>query len=301
VQVVPANPGVFVMTGDGQGDAAAEDMSNSGALVNSLAPASTSDSAGDVLQVFVTGLGKPDSTGAASSAATWGMTCMDPNLYWPLVPPAASDDGLILQSSLMSGANAPCFKSSGVASPRTPIAVTIGGATAVVGYAGWVDDSVAGLYQIDVTVPSTAAFAAVSSPVVVTGTGQEYPIIVTVGTNPLSSQSGATVFVHRVADMSVTPALTSGALTQTKPTTTDNSTWPVITIAANSSACSAWTYTKVTPAAKTGWTWSGSAGTLTIDNTASTTVSPVSVNITAACTTGDTTLTGTVTFLLTLQ
>jgi len=300
VQIVPANPGVFVMTGDGQGDAAAENLSKAGALVNAGSPASTSDAAGDSLQVFVTGLGKPDSTGAAASATTWGLVCMDPALYWPLVPPATSDDGIILQSSLMSGANAPCFKSIGSAAPRTPVAVTIGGAVAPVTFAGWVNDSVAGLYQIDVTVPLTATFAAASTPVTVTGAGKEYPVVVTVGTTPLSSQSGATLFVQRVADMTVSPALTSGALTQTKPPTSDDPA-VVITMSAASSACSAWSYTKAAPSsAITGWAWDGSAGTITIDNTAST-GGPTTITITAACTTGDTTLTGTVTFALTLQ
>jgi uncharacterized protein (TIGR03437 family) len=71
---------------------------------------------------------------------------------------------------------APCF----VTAPT----VTINGAPATVTYAGWVSGSVAGLYQINATVPTKAV--AGSNPVQIT---------VGTGTNAVSSQTGVTLQV----------------------------------------------------------------------------------------------------------
>ena len=69
---------------------------------------------------------------------------------------------------------APCLK--------TAPTVTIGGKAATVTYAGWVMDSVVGLYQINAVVPSTVT----SVP--------DVPVSVTVGS--VSSQAGVTMSVQ---------------------------------------------------------------------------------------------------------
>ena len=72
---------------------------------------------------------------------------------------------------------APCF----VTSPT----VTIGGNAATVTYAGWVSGSVAGLYQINATVPSKATASNTA------------PLLVTIGSGStaVSSQAGVTMAV----------------------------------------------------------------------------------------------------------
>ena len=61
--------------------------------------------------------------------------------------------------------------------------MTIGGVAATVTYAGWVQDSVAGLYQINVTIPkATTSVTPVAVPVTVTVDG-------------VPAQTGATMYV----------------------------------------------------------------------------------------------------------
>jgi uncharacterized protein (TIGR03437 family) len=77
-------------------------------------------------------------------------------------------DGAVIQFAMLSsGLMPPCFGSAGNANPG----VTIGGQAATVSYAGFVPDSVAGLFQVNVLVPSV-------------GNGQSptaFPLIVTMG------------------------------------------------------------------------------------------------------------------------
>src|SRR5208337_2453219 len=59
--ITPTNPGIFAMTGDGQGDAAA--LSYSYALISQTNPAGANASGADSIALYVTGLGRPDSNG----------------------------------------------------------------------------------------------------------------------------------------------------------------------------------------------------------------------------------------------
>src|SRR4029077_10181385 len=91
-------------------------------------------------------------------------------------------DGALLSSGLFNaGRLAPCLQST--ASIPT---VTIGGQPAVVTYAGWVPDSVAGQYQLNVRLPGSVAVGPLSAPT-------QLPVLITVGGR--SSQPGVTIWV----------------------------------------------------------------------------------------------------------
>ncbi|HEV2448238.1 MAG TPA: hypothetical protein VGS58_20040, partial [Candidatus Sulfopaludibacter sp.] len=162
VTIGAIDPGIFTIGGDGQGDAAAL-LSPNYALVSSTTPAGVSGTASDTVMIYLTGLGMPDSDG--TGASQWGSNnpCMATGDYFAAVNAwastgLASDDGLVLQSALFpSGKSAPCFLVADA------FAVTIGGVAGTVNYAGWVPDSIAGLYQINVQLPTALAFPSLGS------------------------------------------------------------------------------------------------------------------------------------------
>jgi uncharacterized protein (TIGR03437 family) len=106
VTVTATNPGVFAIGGDGQGSAAAL-LATANTLISNTNPAGSGATAAtdsDVVQLFVTGLGVPDSI---DNAATWGTQCMAAASYFAAVnsstsvsPALTSDDGLVVQSAL---------------------------------------------------------------------------------------------------------------------------------------------------------------------------------------------------------
>jgi uncharacterized protein (TIGR03437 family) len=67
---------------------------------------------------------------------------------------------------LSTNVSAPCLGEA----PNTLPVVTIGGQAAAVAYAGFVADSVAGLYQVNVAVPNVG-----------NGIAAQYPVVVTMG------------------------------------------------------------------------------------------------------------------------
>jgi hypothetical protein len=211
VIVAAVDPGIFTVdsTGVGQGAILNFDNSLNGPLSGNGTPAAK----GAVVQIFMTGLGVPDSTTtdattataraypmagclAAVAPATAGSITVAPGSYLAAVntvltapglyaPPTGyvaptqlwtTLDGAIIQSAFVPDLAhhfAPCL--------RTAPTVTIGGKAAAVGYAGWTMDSVVGLYQINATVPLNAS------------TGDN-SVIVTVGA--IASQTGVSVNVQ---------------------------------------------------------------------------------------------------------
>jgi uncharacterized protein (TIGR03437 family) len=212
VTIAATDPGVFSIGGDGQGDAAA--LSASYALISSTNPAgarSTSTDS-DIIQLYVTGLGRPDSDGTGGG---YSATCMPTDSYWAAVnsstsvsPALTSNDGLVLQSALFpSGQIQPCVKST---SPNVP-SVTVGGVTGAVKFAGWVAGSVAGLYQINVQLPSSSSTftdaAGATGPA--TSTAFYLPIVVTAA-GKSSQRNGVDLWVVRSLQVVSTGAV-SGA------------------------------------------------------------------------------------------
>jgi hypothetical protein len=184
VNVVATDPGIFAVGADGQGSGAILDTKWN--LVNSSNPAGMRSTAADSdpIQIYMTGLGIPTSS----------TGCVTPTAYAALVNttsnPVLTADGAIIQSSLLpNGKHPPCLS----AMPS----VTVGTVAATsVAYAGWVADSVAGLYQVNITLPASGggpftdvngnSLAAITAPV-------ELPISVTAGGK--TSQTGVGVWV----------------------------------------------------------------------------------------------------------
>jgi uncharacterized protein (TIGR03437 family) len=201
VNIVATNPGAFTIGADGQGEAAA--LSQSWSIISSLNNAGmrSTGSDSDTLQFYVTGLGTPDSAAnnaVAGSGYLWSADCVSTATFLSTLNSVTSSaltslDGNIIQSALL-GSNRlpPCILS---ASANVPT-VTIGGVAGTVLYAGAVADSIAGLYQINVTLPATSAgpfttstgatVSSITSPV-------QLPVVFTA--NSRLSQNGVTIWV----------------------------------------------------------------------------------------------------------
>ncbi|MGD0772666.1 MAG: putative Ig domain-containing protein [Candidatus Solibacter sp.] len=170
VTAVNSDPGIFTVAADGQGSGAILDKNY--AVVGQNNPAVMhSSAASDQVQIYMTGLGVPASAADNAAAASdnsgngyvWSADCIaatgasSPTGYNTTLGAVtgvtpATVDGLILQSSLLnSGRFVPCLDSSS----QLPT-VTIGGVGATVKYAGWVGDSIAGLYQVNAVLPATS-------------------------------------------------------------------------------------------------------------------------------------------------
>jgi uncharacterized protein (TIGR03437 family) len=175
-----ASPGIFTTTsnGEGQGAILLSDFS----VNSSTNPAIVGDKVAGTVLIYASGLGVPNSTSASvtsTKAATFPTSCFSvANYVTAAALNPATADGAVLQSSDWGDANLPpCFTT------KSYVTVTIGGVAATVTYDGWVAGSVAGLYQINVTVPkATTSTTPVSLPVVVT-------------VNGVPAQTGVTMYV----------------------------------------------------------------------------------------------------------
>ena len=214
LNVVAANPGLFTVAANGRGDGA---ILNTGYTLvgasNEAAMRSTASDS-DTVQIYMTGLGIPNSTAdnaSAGSGFTWSSDCISLSSYLTSLNTMAGTsltvaDGLVLSSALInSNRLLPCFESGSSIEPS----VTIGGVAGTVTYAGLVADSFVGLYQVNVRLPGSGAgtftladgttASAISGPV-------QLPVVVTSGSR--SSQPGVTMWVRR--RLKVTPPSGSG-------------------------------------------------------------------------------------------
>jgi uncharacterized protein (TIGR03437 family) len=193
VTVAAVNPGVFTLDSSGEG----------AILDNNILVTQSTWAAGgvDTVAVYMTGLGIPLSTGANApgslsppaaciaalgvagssttaptgymgtintSAAAAGGGWVAPSGYVAPTSPWTTIDGAVIQFAMLStGVDPPCFGATGNALPL----VTIGGQSATVSYAGFVADSVAGLYQVNVAVPDVGNHS----------TPAQFPLVVTMG------------------------------------------------------------------------------------------------------------------------
>lgn len=204
ITVAPRDIGIFTVGADGQGNGAI--LNSNYSVISQINPAGVRSTAGDsdTIQIYLTGLGTPDSTGDNSAAGTNGgavypTDCVTPASYIASLNTYASNltntnitlanaDGTIIQSSLLNSYRLPpCF----VTAPT----VTVGGVAATVTYAGFAPDTVAGLYQINATLPpSTGSFTTVSGANITNITAPvQLPVSVSVGS--AASQTGVSVWV----------------------------------------------------------------------------------------------------------
>lgn len=191
-----ADPGILTIAASGVGQAA---VYNSDGSLNS---SSNQASKLTTVSMYLTGLGTPTNglgtTTTLTNSSVYPATCVSMDSY--LASMTALDsaawaatsliDGAVIESSALSAfdstpalAKPPCFPLS--ATPSTvggTVSVTVGGQSATVVYAGFVADSVAGLYQVNFTVPNITANLAA-------------PVIVSIGdgTTSWSSPAGVTM------------------------------------------------------------------------------------------------------------
>ena len=175
VSVVAADPGIFTLASDGTGPGAIVNVVTNGAADGSVNGASHAVKAGDVVSIYLTGLGAPDSVARDLSTNPGGFSvgCVaisnaTKDGYMQLVnaPPANSGftaakpawtsiDGAVLQAGLVLGAGLPpCMTDPvtvtfGLGPAATQATVANGGVT----WAGLGFGSVAGLYQINAIIP----------------------------------------------------------------------------------------------------------------------------------------------------
>lgn len=234
VTVTPTDPGIFTVGSDGQGNGAI--LSHSYTIIDQANPAAVRKASGstnlsDPVSIYVSGLGAPWSgvanNAAAANAATpatpstnhWSGDCIGTGSYLSVLNAATSGsltsiDGAVIQSSLLDSRRLPpCLGNNGT---NPTVSVTVGNVAAPISYAGWVADSVEGLYQINVQLPaSTSTFTSSSGNTgPVTGAVQ-LPVVVTAGSS--HSQSGVNVWV--VPQLTVTaPTSVSGPIGAAWPT-----------------------------------------------------------------------------------
>jgi uncharacterized protein (TIGR03437 family) len=206
VAVATTNPGIFTIGSDGQGSGAI--LASDYSLVTQANPAAVRTGTSDTVQIYMSGLGMPwtgllnsdAGTGQGAAGGHWSADCISTASYTDLLNSATGGtytiDGAVIQYSLMNGKRlAPCLSNA-----AGFVTATVGGIDAPVGYAGWVSDSVAGLYQVNVTLPLAGTSMKVNptdaSAADVTQT-VSLPVIVKIGTggSAPTSQSGVTIAV----------------------------------------------------------------------------------------------------------
>jgi len=205
VNIAATNPGVFTVGSDGQGSAAA--LSTAWALITSANPTGmrSTGTDSDIIQLYVTGLGVPDSTADNTSTGTntpitdciaavsgSGNYMATLQAATSVSPSLTTIDGAVIQSSLLNtGRLPPCL--------TTVPTVTVGGVAGTVTYAAFVADTVAGLYQINVQLPATTGatlypfYPLTSAPITTLTSPVQLPVQVTVG--GVTSQNNVTVWV----------------------------------------------------------------------------------------------------------
>jgi uncharacterized protein (TIGR03437 family) len=200
VNVAATDPGIFTVETDGQGEGAILSLDWSIITSGNEAAMRSNPADSDTVQIYVTGLGAPDSAAdnAGSGTGQWPVDCVTAGSYLSALNlrtsgSFASLDGALIQRSLLnSNRLPPCLRSTAVVPT-----VTIGGQPATVTYAGWVADSVAGQYQVNVRLPGSAAgtFTSAAGDSIAPPLTAPVKLPVVVTARNRASQPGVTVWV----------------------------------------------------------------------------------------------------------
>ena len=159
VNVQATDPGIFTMSPSGQGTGAILGANSQLVGFGSEAGMRTSQTDSDIVQIYTTGLGVPDSladNASSTGAYNWSADCISMASYLTALNSQAltaftTMDGTVVQPALVnSNRLPPCLTSSSQNKPG----VTIGGVAGTVKYAGWVNNSIAGLYQVNGSSPA---------------------------------------------------------------------------------------------------------------------------------------------------
>jgi len=201
INVAAVDPGAFELDSTGEGAI----MDASSYILNTQTTPAIGGTS--IVSIYMTGLGIPDSTGvnAPVVSANPPTTCLaplgaagngtlaptgymgtvntsltgggytPPTGYTAPNPGWSSIDGAVIRSALLSAnISPPCLGNAAATLPT----VTIGGQAASVSYAGFVPDSVAGLYQVNASVPNVGnGMTAAQFPVVIIAQGVTAPTV----------------------------------------------------------------------------------------------------------------------------
>lgn len=201
VTSVLTDPGIFTIDAFGQGAI----LNPSYSIANGYNPAMT----GTVVQMYATGLGTPTSLTTGNPVLWNSMTCMTPANYETIAGNGASVDGVLIQSALLSTDLPPCFGTA-----NAPSLIKVGSVTAGIGYTGWVADSVAGLYQSNVTLPAASGTFTDAAGTSIVGLRSPVQLPVQITSNTVASVApGSNLGLNPGVTMWVAPAsLTLGNL-----------------------------------------------------------------------------------------
>ncbi len=200
VRITATNPGLFTVGANGQGDGAILNSNYSQITATNPAGMRSTGSDSDTVQFYLTGLGVPDSAGdnaSAGSAFTWSADCITVASYLSTLNGLFSTsltnvDGTVIQSGLLNTNRLPpCVITTSADVPT----VTIGGVAGTVVYAGFVPDTIAGLYQMNVALPSTIGSYTTAAGTTVTNITQPAQLPVVVTSNGVTSQIGVNMWV----------------------------------------------------------------------------------------------------------
>lgn len=200
VNITATNPGLFTVGSNGQGDGAILNSSYAQITAGSPAGMRSTASDSDTVQFYLTGLGAPDSTGdnaVAGTAFSWSSDCITVASYLTTLNGIFSTsltnvDGTVIQSGLLNTSRLPpCIATSSANVPT----VTIGGVAGTVVYAGFVPDTIAGLYQMNVSLPGTTGSFTTSAGTTLTNITQPTQLPVVVTANGVTSQTGVSMWV----------------------------------------------------------------------------------------------------------
>jgi uncharacterized protein (TIGR03437 family) len=218
LNIAAASPGVFTEGQDGQGNAAILSWPTY-APITQANPANMRSTAADsdVIMLYVTGLGAPDSTGLNTGAGggTAPADCITPAEYDTALTASggvtvSALDGAVIEASLIAATRfPPCMATTtGGASAITVPLVTIGGvAAAPATFAGFIDGSVAGLYQINFKLPSTVGTFQPPTGSTITNVTAAVALPVAITARGVTSQAGVNIWVQPQLKMTAPTSL----------------------------------------------------------------------------------------------
>jgi uncharacterized protein (TIGR03437 family) len=212
VSIVATDPGIFTVGADGQGSGAILDANYN--LVSAANPAGLRShtlipGTSDVVSIYMTGLGKPDSLASNTTAGTdgtagtglqWSADCVDTGTYLTSfnnqqtgTALTSLDGTLIVTGPLNSGRLIPCLLSGGT----DAVSITVGNQPVTnILYAGWVPDTIAGLYQVSFQLPDNISQGFTTEAGLLTQSvtaPTQLPIYITSDSN--TTQTGVSIWV----------------------------------------------------------------------------------------------------------
>lgn len=217
VTSVATDPGIFMIDAYGQGAILNPNYS----VASGVNPAVT----GTVVQIYSTGLGTPTSLTVSTPVTYSSLTCITPANYETLAGNGSSVDGVLIQSTILGSNLPPCFGTG------APSSIKVGGVSTTIGYTGWVADSVAGLYQANVTLPAASGTFTDAAGTSLVGLRSPVQVPVQITSNSVASPApGSNLGLNPGVTMWIAPPqLTVSSLSAQSVTSTGGAWTPSVT------------------------------------------------------------------------